>query len=298
MDRLQVPHWQNGAELWLQEEGGRGGKSGKRGFRESKEIERDWKRGVRRAQVPLQSKWSILSFLLCVRGCPRRWWWLCQRQARRLPLWPRLSSTCLRKWRRKKNQNNNKALSVRNQTAGSLAWLLEPEARSTCEGIMDNAPYSWRKDDKQGREYSGVCVCVFNLGFFTVAAVPSANTFSSKYLAAAPSFYQKTLKTLTLFITAVFCHAELFAYQRLVIQTAGANKDGWRINALSCCTATKPRRQPPPSWADKTVCGWSLSGGQDHLSRFVCTAVHSNVNWAQLWISMLNLIFSPSSISC
>lgn len=83
-----------------------------------------------------------------------------------------------------------------------------------------------RMTSKDVNTAESVCVCVFNLGFFTVAAVPSANTFSSKYLAAAPSFYQKTLKTLTLFITAVFCHAELFAYQRLVIQTAGANKDG------------------------------------------------------------------------
>lgn len=28
------------------------------------------------------------------------------------------------------------------QTAGSPAWLLEPEARSTSEGIIDDTPYS------------------------------------------------------------------------------------------------------------------------------------------------------------
>lgn len=28
------------------------------------------------------------------------------------------------------------------QTAGRPAWLLEPEARSTSEGIIDDAPYS------------------------------------------------------------------------------------------------------------------------------------------------------------
>lgn len=152
--------------------------------------------------------------------------------------------------------------------------------------------HAW-KDDKQGHVNTAKCVyCVPNLGYFNDPTVLSGNTFSSNNLMRL--FIRKRWKLFTLFIT-VFCQAELFGYQRLVIRIVGTNKDGWRINAMSCCTAAKPlkpRRQPPPSWTDKIVGGWSLN----HLSRTVRTAVHSNVNWAQLWISMLNLIFNAPSI--
>lgn len=45
----------------------------------------------------------------------------------------------------KKIKNTNQQSFIgekKKQTAGRLAWLLEPEARSTSEGIIDDAPYS------------------------------------------------------------------------------------------------------------------------------------------------------------
>lgn len=165
--------------------------------------------GERVAQVPLQSKWSILSFLQCVRGCPRRWWWLCRRQARRPPLWPRLSSTFLRKWGKKQKTKPNKALAVKKQTAGSPARLLEPKARSTSESIIDDAPYSCTE-----RWQARICkyseAPVFNLGFFIDSTVLASNTLSSKYLMQLPVFIRKSWKLFTLFSSAVFCRAELF----------------------------------------------------------------------------------------
>lgn len=183
---------------------------------------------------------------------------------------------------------------MKEQTAGSPAWLLEPEAGSTSEGIIDDA-LDLCTERRQARtcKYSQVCVC-FNLGFFIASAIQAGNTFSSKYLTRLPVFIRKRWKLFTLFINAIFYHAELFGHQRLLIRTIGANKDGWRIHAASCfgvAKPLKPRRQPPPSCADNRL--WLKSERrQDHLSRFVRTAFHG----AQPWISMLNLIFSPRSI--
>lgn len=95
-----------------------GEEKGKGVQREQERIQRDRKWGERVAQLPLQSKWSILSFLLCVRGCPQRWWWLCQRQVHRPPLWPRLSSTFLRKW--KKNQTSIREIQMPSSPAQCL----------------------------------------------------------------------------------------------------------------------------------------------------------------------------------
>lgn len=96
VDRLLFLTGRTEGDLWSQKVIEKKGQE--RGVLERARKYRDWKGGKGVAQVPLQSKWSILSFLLCVRGCPRRWWWLCRRQARRPLLWPRLSSTFLRKW--------------------------------------------------------------------------------------------------------------------------------------------------------------------------------------------------------
>lgn len=97
---------------------------------------RDWKvggGGERAAQLPLQSKWSILSFPPRAHGCPRRWWWLCRRRAHRPLLWPRLSSTFLRK-------RKNKLISRKTNTEQPcMVFAARGGEKHTSEGNIGNA---------------------------------------------------------------------------------------------------------------------------------------------------------------
>ncbi len=127
VDCLRVLRWHDGGsgQRWR-----RNGGDSKR----EKEIQRskEGKGKERAAQLPLQSKWSILSFLLRVHGCPQRWWWLCRRRAHRPLLWPRLSSMFLRK---QKNKPTSRKTNTEQPCMVFVAW----GEKTTSEDDISNA---------------------------------------------------------------------------------------------------------------------------------------------------------------
>lgn len=136
-----------------------------------------------------------------------------------------------------------------------------------------------QKDDKQGYGNTAecVCVCVFNLGFFIDATVLTGNTLSDKQSDVFYLFFIRSAENFPLCSLLLFC---------VVLSSSGI--DVWAFRPLTeikmddASTRVLLYGSPGDDCHLALIRSFVAGVTHDHLSRFVHTAVHSNVNGAQL----------------